>query len=370
MTGAILAIWLAIFLLLSFLWSGNPQSTISQGTVYLFAVVGAIGIASNLETDEFMKLVAGICGWAAFCSLVLAVVMPSAVYSAEGDFRGICSQKNVLGKAMMVGALASLHGIRASKRHEWHGYIVLITVTIACFLSKSTTSLTTILMFCSTSLVSNLMRRGGVARILGFAVAFLAAAMASVGVVFQDAMLEMMGKDPTLTGRTEIWGYVISDIYQKPLLGWGYNGFWFLDNPAAAQIDDAVHWFVPQAHNGLLEILLSVGLVGAVFFLFVLGRNIILGIGCRRTSETALAMSSLLCCASIVFEGISEIVLLSSLEGLNLMFFVTGFYCERTLRLRQQRFAASERYADNDGQSWQVATHRTTGADQGNRSLG
>jgi exopolysaccharide production protein ExoQ len=349
-SGATLTLGLAVFLLSSIIWSINPAGTLTQGVVYLAVAIGAIGIATNLDIDEFMKLLATVCGLAALSSLLLMVAAPSQVFTSEGDYRGIFSQKNILGEAMMVGALASLHGLRATSRQRLCNGAILALVMIACILSKSTTSLSTILVFCGCHAFSALIRKRGIARIMAILMMIIAGPLLILVIVFPDPVLEIMGKDPTLTGRTEIWSYVIPDIFQRPFLGWGYNAFWSVTNPAAAEIDDAVHWVVPQAHNGLLEILLHVGVAGAAFFLFLLARNINLALRCLRTSDKALALSALLCCASIILVGISEIVLLNGLEASTPVFFVTGLYCERALWLRQRRSAASrhgfaDRYA-------------------------
>jgi hypothetical protein len=145
-SGATLTLGLAVFLLSSIIWSINPAGTLTQGVVYLAVAIGAIGIATNLDIDEFMKLLATVCGLAALSSLLLMVAAPSQVFTSEGDYRGIFSQKNILGEAMMVGALASLHGLRATSRQRLCNGAILALVMIACILSKSTTSLSTILV--------------------------------------------------------------------------------------------------------------------------------------------------------------------------------------------------------------------------------
>jgi O-antigen ligase len=347
--GSALMLALAIFLLSSTIWSGNPQGTIRQGVIYLAVVIGTIGVASTLDVDEYMRLISSLCSLAALLSLLLMVVSPSHVFTEAGDYRGIFSQKNVLGEAMSMGALATLHELRAGGPHKWRNRGILVLVTIACFLSRSATSLSTIIVLCTVDMVTILMRRGGIKRLLGIAISCMTALALIIVSIFPDWMLAAMGKDPTLTGRTEIWSYVISDIYQKPLLGWGYNAFWSGDNPAAVEIDDVVQWTVPQAHNGLLEIFLSVGLVGGVLFLSLLARNIILGLRCLGTSDRTLAMSSLLCCSSIILVGISEAVLLNGLEASTPLFFVTGLYTERALWLRQRRSAVPKRGVNRNG---------------------
>jgi len=353
--GTVLALGLAAFLLSSVVWSGNPQGTLRQGVIYLSAAIGAIGIASSLEADEFMRLVAAICGLAALSTLFLMVVSPGEV-SNDFGFRGIFSQKNVLGEAMAMGALASLHGLRVGRQQKWANRLSLVLMMIVCFLSESMTSLLTIFMLCSVHAVGAAMRKGGIARIMGIMATLIAAPVAAFVAISPDFMLETIGKDPTLTGRTEIWSYVVPDIWQKPLLGWGYNAFWSMTNPAAIEIDDAVHWVVPQAHNGLLEILLQVGVVGAVFFLVLLARSIGLGLRCLRTSDKALAISTLSCCASIILTGISETVMLNGLEASTVVFFVTGLYCERALWLRQRRSAVTKPAANRYVMPRQVMT--------------
>ena len=146
----------------------------------------------------------------------------------------------------------------------------------------------------------------------------------------------MLGKDPTLTGRTDIWGYVIPDIYRRPFLGWGYAAFWSTENPEAWKIADALHWFAPQAHNGVLEILLSVGLIGAVFFLYLWGRTVRLSLKCMRTSESAMAITCLCICAGAVLVGVSETVLLYP-GPITSIFVITGLYCERAISTARRR---------------------------------
>ena len=36
----------------------------------------------------------------------------------------------------------------------------------------------------------------------------------------------VLGRDPTLTGRTEIWRFAIKSIASRPFLGYGYDVFW------------------------------------------------------------------------------------------------------------------------------------------------
>jgi O-antigen ligase len=155
-----------------------------------------------------------------------------------------------------------------------------------------------------------------------------------------DLLLGIIGKDPTLTGRTDVWSYVLDDIQKRPILGWGFCAFWSSNNPAALEIWTALRWVVPHAHNALLEMLLEVGIVGAAFFLFLWARNIALALRCMNTSAKELAISSLLCCIGVFVQGITEPVLIEPNIWM-IVFFITGLLCEKAVRApRRQQYPA------------------------------
>jgi len=77
-------------------------------------------------------------------------------------------------------------------------------------------------------------------------------------------MAGAVGRDPSLTGRSNIWAAVLS-THTNPIVGTGYESFWLgprLDHvwKLAGQVN--------EAHNGYLELYLNLGLVG-VFFFFI-----------------------------------------------------------------------------------------------------
>ena len=292
-TGTVLALSAVGFLCLSALWSLNPAASFRDGVVYLFVIIGVIGIARTMDADEFMHLLSWCCFLSALASIVLTIAAPHVAFVAgdnEGtlNFNGIFPHKNFLGQVMATGALATLHGFRIAKRHYLGKLCMLLVFVGMAYASKSTGALLATFLFCGISGIDSLLRTGGMARVSGLVLAIALAPALIVAVAAPDTFLELIGKDPTLTGRTEIWDYVIRDIWMKPWLGWGYFGFWELTNPAALEISNAVHWIVPQAHNGLLEFLLNVGVLGTALFSFILIRIIVLAVGCLRTPERAL----------------------------------------------------------------------------------
>jgi exopolysaccharide production protein ExoQ len=328
LAGGTLALALAAFLVLSALWSIDPQTTIRRGLLYVFFVMGVIGVADSLDGDKFMDLLGVTCLLTAAASIVLLMISPSNALDVSGELRGIFVNKNALGPVMAAGALASLHGIRIGSRRLFNIFTLIVFIVLA-FAAKSTTSLLIIFVFCIADRFVALIRR---ARILAMLLIILLALAAVILAQSPDSFLKAIGKDPTLTGRTDLWPHLIPYISQRPLLGWGFFAFWSIVNPVGNDLYLLLGWHVAHAHNGLLEMLLEVGIVGTIFFVFLLTRNVVLALRCLRTPAKDIAVSSLMCYGAIILMGTSENILVDHTEVLVSVFFITGLICERMVR--------------------------------------
>ena len=72
-------------------------------------------------------------------------------------------------------------------------------------------------------------------------------------------LVETMGRDPTLTGRTQIWHLVLS-MTTNPLLGTGFESFWL--GPRLQKIWSIYWWRPNEAHNAYIEVFLNLGWIG------------------------------------------------------------------------------------------------------------
>jgi O-antigen ligase len=82
-------------------------------------------------------------------------------------------------------------------------------------------------------------------------------------------LLGFFDRDPTLSARTLIWNYVIvSKIPAHPYLGYGKGTFWSSDILTSG-FESAANHIPSHAHNGFLDLILEVGLIGFSIFLIV-----------------------------------------------------------------------------------------------------
>lgn len=103
-------------------------------------------------------------------------------------------------------------------------------------------------------------------------------ACALYALFFQSSgsLIKDLGRNPTLTGRTEIW-HAVFTVVSNPLVGAGYESFW-LGSRLEILWRTFPNFYLQEAHNGYIELYLNLGWVGIVLLgiLIVMGyRNII-----------------------------------------------------------------------------------------------
>ena len=77
-----------------------------------------------------------------------------------------------------------------------------------------------------------------------------------------DLLVAVLGRDLTLTGRTDIWAALLYVSEDNSTLGFGYGAFWELQSDPAFRVREITEWPVPTAHNGIMEVYLALGRVG------------------------------------------------------------------------------------------------------------
>ena len=264
----------------------------------------------------------------------MASVVQLLIFPEPGDFRGIFSQKNVLGQVMAGGVLTALYCVRIRDRRRFRYIFVIGLCTIVAFMSQSATSILAIFLFFALDLLGRPYLRGGSSRILSLylTIGFLVIAILLITIFGTDFILSFFGKDPTLTGRTLIWSYVIENISERPVLGWGFSAFWSSVNPNALKIIEAIR-VSANAHNAILEFLLEIGFVGTSFFVFLWIRNFVMAVKCMNGPARHFGLSTVILLLGILLIGVSEDVLLTPSQIWTNLFFIMGFICEKELWL-------------------------------------
>ena len=80
----------------------------------------------------------------------------------------------------------------------------------------------------------------------------------------------MLGREEQsegLTGRIPLWNELLGYAQARPLQGYGYPAFW--TDKQIDDVSDDMEWTLREAHNGYLDTVLSVGLIGGAILLAI-----------------------------------------------------------------------------------------------------
>jgi O-antigen ligase len=198
----------------------------------------------------------------------------------SGDWAGVFSHKNSLGHFMALGFMNAICLLGSSQEQSQFfrklAVIQLLTTPVLTAFSGSATSL--ILIFITLAVVAFALtmtasRHKVAIALFTFSLILLTAEMIWI---FSSQLFQFLGRDPTFTGRTDIWAFALEFIAKRPILGYGYAYFW-----SGWTSPGAVFWrSVPKpeihSHNGYLEVVLALGLVGLLPFIVALARSLYL----------------------------------------------------------------------------------------------
>ena len=95
------------------------------------------------------------------------------------------------------------------------------------------------------------------------AIALLNVTAIIFGGSLSSIVAQSQGKDPTLTGRTDLWTDIM-DYAKHPILGAGFMSFWTPAVKAYFKSIPRESWGPQQAHNGYLETYVQLGWVGVL----------------------------------------------------------------------------------------------------------
>jgi O-antigen ligase len=274
---------LLLWFLASALWSAAPAETASRA-IRLVAL-GVCGFAYMLASWERGRL------WRharITLSLLTAACIAVAVLAPEigthgadspeaGKWRGLTTHKNLLGALAALAALFWLHAwlareVRARSALPW-----LAVCAAALLGARSTTGLfagvvagtVMVLWLRPPAALRGRAVPTAAAVVLLAALALHVILVARGAVTVTDVMqpvAEMAGKDVTLTGRAELWRYLLAEIPQHPWLGVGHGAYWLGEHSLSGHAVRELYWTPNQGHNFYLDLLNEVGIVGLALF--------------------------------------------------------------------------------------------------------
>src|SRR5580704_616453 len=261
----------------SVLWSDYTDVSFKRWVKAFSDLVMVMIVLTDMNPLAAMKRLLARVGFV----LVPASILLIKYYPALGlsyniwtwtpSYVGVTDHKNTLGMVCMVLAIGFLWRFLMAyqdiedpyrtRRLLVHGTLIGMSVWLfmqaqsmtsqACFLLGAIFLIATSLGF--------VLRKRSLVQLLVLVLVAVPVSTLLLGV--GGGALEELGKDATLTGRTDIWRLVLN-MAGSPIFGTGFESFW-LGNRADRMWN--LYYFHPtQAHNGYIEMYLELGWIGVI----------------------------------------------------------------------------------------------------------
>ncbi|MCG7851182.1 MAG: O-antigen ligase family protein [Methanosarcinaceae archaeon] len=277
------------YVLLTIVWSDYPEVSLKRYIRICGSLLIAIIVAS--EEDHHKALEHVFRRYVVICltlSLFFIKTDRSIGYvigvHGEHFMAGIASHKNELGVLCMVSLVFLFwRTIRLLPSVNYLDGILILINTYILIRARSTTAL--VLALLGMALILGMkMARGSLRNIVILVIILVLATlpiliitMNSPGSVISGAFFSAVSKDATLSGRTTMWNDLIRLGKKDIIQGSGYENYWIRHYKEIW----AVWTFLPtNAHNGFVEVLLNLGLLGlAIVIVIILRLLFLLGSG-------------------------------------------------------------------------------------------
>jgi O-antigen ligase len=277
--GPVLAFF--VYCAVSVLWSDYPDVALKRWMKAAGDFIVVLIVLSDRDPAAALKNLLARVGFLLVpISILLIMYYPALGQGwSEGRtfFHGVALNKNLLGVVLLVsgigcvwrliGALGFRDGIRMKGPILSQGALLMMLLALF-WRVDSMTSLACFVISSAVMLAMSwpaLARRRAVVHLVVASTLFFAFGVLFLGL--GAGLVGSMGRDSTLTGRTELWAELLS-MNRHPLLGAGFESFWL--GKRLQYLWDIFVWRPNEAHNGYLEVYLNLGWIGVSLLAFVM----------------------------------------------------------------------------------------------------
>ncbi len=318
----------------SFFWSYAPSESLKGGMFAMLNMFFAVYLAGRYTLKQQVLLLSYVLLTIAILNIVFVYLFPQYGIMGgpvhPGAWRGVFTHKNGAGRIMVLacGVMFTMFNEVKNKRVKLMYLIGFLLSIITIEKTSSGGALVNSFFILAIILIIQVFKSES--RKLFLALVFLTTSAIFITTAYVPIMtfaLGLIGKDPTLTGRTDIWEYIFSMIAERPALGYGVGGFWHGEKGVSLYVIQRAGWLVPDAHQGFLDLTLQVGIIGASMVTLVLWQALLRGLARVRLFKTWVSSWPAVYILYISLVNMSE----SSLLAPNSIFWI--LVCSMSLTL-------------------------------------
>lgn len=264
---------LSLLCLASSFWADVPLAVIYPAFQYISTIMCAMIISRLVTLDNFIK------GLSIGAFFVLLILFRKGHY----DMSGLFGSKNQVGLFAQIGLICSTVLFFTIKTMSFRKVIFCFLpfmLSVLCLLISFSVSsiISTFVILCMIAVVYFLMSLPKSMRLILISMSLMCLSTLAMVIYAFDLdpygdLLQAFGKDKSLTGRTDLWGYGTSFALENSWLGTGFSRFWFVGHPLAEQIWQEFH--IPgkagfHFHNVFIQAMVELGYIGLVLMTVII----------------------------------------------------------------------------------------------------
>jgi exopolysaccharide production protein ExoQ len=274
---------LLVMIWASVTWSLDSGLSLRRALALTSYTLIAIWLALAFEPAALLRRLAWLALVILLLSVAFAVLLPGLAFmELDGRvlLRGVFSHKNGMGQHLGLSAILLATAWQFRLMPRFAAGLGLLLCLVLAVPTGSATALMILLALALTWLAARVMLLPPRLAIVVGCLALAAGIFLVLAAILGAAQLfAAFGRDLTLTGRVPLWEFVWWQIKEAPWLGHGFAVYF--DIPwVQSYITETLQWYVPNAHNGYLELWLGVGVLGPVlaglFLLTAIWRGVVL----------------------------------------------------------------------------------------------
>ncbi|WP_104402835.1 O-antigen ligase family protein [Vibrio penaeicida] len=234
-----------------------------------------------------------------------------------GSWRGLFVHKNGAGSFFAIISIVFFQRWWfESKRKDIKQLSLFFCCLLMVIMSQSITALLTMIVVMTTFFFVRFVIAKSMIRQKIVLLAFY-----SVGLIFLVTLLNvflhdfliLLGRDPTLTGRTGLWEVLYELIFERPLVGYGIGVF---SRPEIMyQYSSEFGWAARSTHSSYMDLALGIGIPGSMVVIVWIGKCVFSALMSKtltHTYEQQLAVAIGVITGGLTIASASSGVLLSN----------------------------------------------------------
>ncbi|MEQ3549120.1 O-antigen ligase family protein [Pseudonocardia nematodicida] len=299
----------------SLFWSDHPDQTlVGVGTLVAGTLLAIVSVSTFGARAVVRGIVAGATT-AAVLSLALVPVEAAQAFDADksGALRGIYEQSNIGAHVLALGLVSAVCGGRVTGWSRAARVLPVVVLAGALVAAQSSTALVCVAAGIAVAAVVAAVRSFPRGRRAAPATAFAGCVVLLLVLVLAGfgRFAGALGRDTSLTGRTEIWSASWAQVTTAPWLGHGWAAVWAGGDRVGDTIRQMVGYPIDHSHDDALNVALQAGAVGVLLVACTLGQIAITATRRFLTGRGPLgvwpvALVTTVCCYAVTESRLTE----------------------------------------------------------------